>query len=793
MPLAVPAAVVIASSAASLAAGTACLHCGTLSGADFCCRGCEVVYALLHRENLERYYELAGSSRAPATAAGLAAPDAKWIELLAADLAARPAGATHRVTLDIQGIHCAACVWLVEQLFERSGARGRILVNSALGTIDLAVERDFPLVDFVAAVSRFGYRLGPALKQAPRSSLLVRMGICVAIAMNSMIFAIAIYAGLSEGPIHRLFSALVFGLSGLSVAVGGSLFIASAWRSLRRGVLHIDLPIAAGIILAFTSSALSFFAAGSDAVYFDTLNVFIALMLVGRWLQERVVERNRRLLLASDGADGLLARRLTAGGAVEIVPCRQLRAGDRLLVAAGDLVVVDAVVDEERALCSLDWINGESAPRELARGERVPAGAFNLGPSALTAVAATDFADSPLIALLRAPMARPADAARATPWWRRFAAVWVISVLAAAAGAFLLWAVGFGDPRRALEVTTAVLIVTCPCAFGIATPLAYELVQAGLRRGGLHVRSSGFLDRALAVRRVVFDKTGTLTTGVLRVADDAPLRALSAVERGALYNLVARSTHPRSLAVLRALEAIGGHGVAAGAVVRELPGRGLTLREGAREYTLGAGPGDDGALAFRRDGRVRASIVTDEELRPDAARELARLAAGGLEVWILSGDTQERVAALAAEAGVPAERALGGRTPEAKAEWLAAHDRGDTLFIGDGINDSLVVERAFCSGTPAIDRPFMPARSDFYFVTPGLAPVRRALEAARALGRTNRRNLTMAVAYNGLTVGLAYAGMMSPLLCAVVMPLSSLSIIAATLAALSPRHNRWTS
>jgi Cu2+-exporting ATPase len=800
----------------------ACRHCGTLTADEFCCRGCEIVFGLLHREKLERFYDLGGGRDAPAALAEKPAADHKWLELAAADLAARPDGRPHRVSLDIQGIHCAACVWLVERLFERTGAPGQVIVSSALGKIDLDVAPSFPLADFVTSVERFGYRLGPALRPAAaRSSLLLRLGVCVALAMNGMIFSVALYAGLAEGPLHRLFLWITFGLSAASVAVGGTVFIASAARALARGVLHIDLPIALGILLAFGSSALTFAGTGGDAVYFDTLNVFIALMLVGRWLQERVVERNRRLLLESDGADGLLARRVSPEGVVSIVPCREIAAGDRLLVAAGDLVCVDAALDEERGLVSLDWVSGESAPREVARGERVPAGAFNLGPRALSAVAATDFAASPLPSLLRAPRPRAIDSARATPWWRRFAGVYVAGVLVAAAVGFLLWA---HDPARALEVTTAVLILTCPCAFGIATPLAYELAQAGLRRLGLHVRSGGFLDRALAVKKVVFDKTGTLTTGVLRVVDDAPLRRLDPRARRALYNLVARSTHPRSLAVKRALDAIGelssttprapcgpvfassgaksappaapdGAGRApfrlCDASVDELPGRGLTMRLAGHRYSLGAGP--LGELVFGIDGRAAARIDTDEELRADAAHELLALEERGHEVWILSGDTPERVAALAREAGVPASRALGGLTPEGKADWLARHDLGDTLFIGDGINDSLVVERATCSGTPAIDRPFLPARSDFFFVTAGLSPVRRALEIARRLARVTRRNLAIAIAYNTVTVGLAYAGLMSPLLCAVLMPASSLTVVAATVASLGGRSRAWRS
>ncbi len=162
-------------------------------------------------------------------------------------------------------------------------------------------------------------------------------------------------------------------------------------------------------------------------------------------------------------------------------------------------------------------------------------------------------------------------------------------------------------------------------------------------------------------------------------------------------------------------------------------------------------------------------------------------------MWILSGDAQPRVRALAARLGIPEDRAIGESTPEAKARFLEVHDHADTLMIGDGINDSLAVARAFCSGTPAIDRPFRPARSDFFFTTPGLRPIRLALLASRELSRVTRRNIAFAVAYNAISISLAHAGLMSPLLCAVVMPVSSLTIVAATLASLSERSPLWKS
>ncbi len=771
----------------SQASAAVCLHCGTPCAGSFCCRGCEVVYQVIRREGLDRFYDLGGALGVPATHADAPA-DHKWVTVAAERVAAGEP--VQRLTLDVQGIRCAACVWLLEQMFSRRRDRGAldIVVNPALGILSLTVTPEFPLVDVVNDIEQFGYRLGPARKQdAPSASrdLLWRLGVCVALAMNGMIFGIATYAGLRSGPIYRLFQDLNFALAAAAVLVGGSVFFRSAWEALRRGLLHLDLPIAMGILLAFGSSTLSFVSHRGDATYFDTLSVFIALMLLGRFLQERVLEKNRRQLLAADGADELLTRRID-GERVVIVRCAELREGDRLLLAPGDLCPLDATLVDDAATFSLDWITGESAARAFARGDTIPAGAFNAAPHAVAARAAGPFSASTLLPLLEKSTRRETELPRATTFWRRLARWYVVAVLVLAGVAFAGWAIASGDAGRALEVTAAVLIVTCPCALGIATPLGYELAQAGLRRRGLYVRAGGFLDRATAVRRVVFDKTGTLTTGSLCLADPSVLAGLDDDARESLYNLVARSSHPKAAAVRRALEAAGAPRFVDGLVVVEEPGRGLELVRGGRVHRLDA-------AGYSAAGAPPIPLETVEELRPDAAAEARRLADDGYEVWILSGDAPDRVAEQARALGIPAARALGGQTPSAKAAWLRAHDRGDTLFIGDGINDSLAADQATCSGTPAIDRPFMPARSDFYFTSAGLRPVRLALDAARHLARVVRTNLGIAVAYNVGAVALSYAGLMSPLLCSVLMPVSSLTVIGATVASLSRRSSLWKS
>jgi Cu2+-exporting ATPase len=782
------------------AADARCLHCGSplprSAPEGFCCTGCKLVYGLLRSEHLERYYDLRGTLGVPVPEARVERRDLKWLEIIDAK---RQGSQLARVDLDLQGLHCSACVWLIEALFRRRAGAAEITVNPSIGRAQLLVEGSFDLTAFVREVEQFGYLFGPALKQAERRSnaLAVRMGICIALAMNAMIFAIAMYAGLREGPTYELLRRWNLGVSVASVAVGGTVFFKSAWQSLRHGVLHLDLPIALGIALAFAGSLYGYAVGRAGGVYVDTLDVFIALMLVGRFLNERVLEKNRLALLASDGVEGLLARR-EREGAVETVRCTELRAGDRLVVAAGDLVPTDAKLAGEPTSFSLDWINGESRARTFARGDVVPAGAFLVTTRAVTLIAETDFDRSPLMDLLRTPTVRAADGAMSAPWWRRFTKWYVAFVLTAAAVGFVGWLAATHDFARSLEIATAVLVVTCPCAFGIATPLGYELVQAGLRRAGLFVRSAGFLDRAEKVRQVVFDKTGTLTFGTPSLESVEALRALPADQRARLAEMVATSAHPKSVAVQRALTAMGEPLVASPRVTEE-PGCGLLLLGDAGELRLGApawaapGAATHGDLVFSRDGAVLADLTTSEELRPDVASEVHALRAGGYEVWLLSGDDSARAAQSAQAAGIGAGHAVGGASAAAKAAWVATRDRDDLLMIGDGINDSLVVAEAFCSGTPAIDRPFMAARSDFYFVTPGLRCVRLALAAARKLGAVRRRNLALALAYNVLSISLAYAGLMSPLACAVFMPASSLVTILATTFSLNARSALWRS
>lgn len=779
------------------AADSACRHCGSPVPADapapgFCCHGCQAVHALLLGEGLSRFYELQ-TDRAP-IAEATRGHDLGWMDALVARAEASPSSVC-TLDLDVQGVHCAGCVWLMEELARRQGAAG-ITVNPAVGKVRLAWRRGFDVRGLVAAVERFGYRFGADQKRAARSasSLPLRLGICAAITVNVMLFSFSFYTGLApaDGALFTLFSRLVVALTTLVVLVGGSVFFRGAWNGLRHGLLHLDLPIAAGILLAFGASLIQARDGRGDHAYLDTLCVFVTLMLVGRWLQQRLVDRNRRFLLEDDTVDGLTVRR-RQGDRLATVAAAEVERDDVLVVAPGDLVVVDGVLLDRQATFQTDWISGEPDMRSAQRGDTVPAGASNAGRSAFAISAQSRFADSPLRRLLGAPGS--AAGTRHARWWSRLARVYVLAVLVLGAAALLYW--WHRDPRRAVDVTVALLVVTCPCALGIAGPFAYELALSRLRRRGLFVRSGDLLDKLTRVRKVLFDKTGTLTLGRMELVGATPLDGLAPSLRDAAYDMAARSNHPVSRCLAAQLAAEGAR-FAADADVVEAAGRGLTLRRNGYSYRLGApawaAPGAvdaPGVTLLSVDGVAVYAFHTREALRTGARQELGRLTAAGYAVWLLSGDAPKRVAAIAATLGIAPDHARGALSPDEKAALVAQLDREDTLFLGDGVNDSLAFSRALVAGTPAIDRPVLPGKSDFFLLGDGIDAIGEALRVARRLRAVVRRNLAVSVAYNILAVAACFAGTMTPLRAAIAMPLSSLTILALTASSLSERA--WTS
>lgn len=759
-----------------------CRHCGApVPTGDFCCAGCAYVYRLIHDEGLDAYYKIKDGVTTPADAALAQARDYGWLTRLQAqtEAAAAPDDRTPRMMLGVQGLSCAGCVWLIERLFTKQPGAGRIEINAQTGQLRLSWRADeFSAADFAATLQRFNYLLGPpgdgAGQPAESRGLVRRIGLCAAFTMNVMLFTLPAYFGMEADFAYAgLFNTLALAFGTLSLLAGGGYFVTRAVKALREGAMHIDLPITVGIVGAYTGSLYGWLTGQEAYTYFDFVSGFILLMLVGRWAQVAAVERNQRRLLRQQPTQPRVKSWDGTGNITELAP-EDLRQGAMFAVGTGQTVPVDARMESAAGDFNLAWINGEAAPRAFRAGEVVPAGAQNLGLSEVRLVAAQDWDRSMLAELLQS-RERGTEGERLI---ERVVQGYLIAIFVVAAAAGIGWWATTGDGLRAGAVVTAVLVVSCPCALGLAFPLAGEMATVALRKRGVFVRTGDLWSRLGQIRKLVFDKTGTLTLETPTLRDPTALNAITGEARSALHTLVRDNPHPVCRAVLAELVRAALPPVLPGRIEEEV-GQGVRLGP----WALGrAGWMDcepvDGATVLSHGGAVVARFSFDDAVRTDARTEIAALRARGLEAFILSGDETAKVAGTARELGVPPDNAYGDRTPHAKAAWLLEHGADDALMLGDGANDSLAFDAARCRGTPVIHRGVLEHKADFYYLGQGLAGLRALFEVADLRRYTHRVLLVFMIAYNLTAVGLAVAGLMNPLFAAVLMPLSSLATLA---------------
>lgn len=756
-----------------------CLHCGTpfepeVPEQKYCCAGCSFVHDLIAASGLNRFYELKGGERIlPAGSAVLVKPDAAWAEEAQAQAETAAGTGLAELKLDLQGVSCIGCVWLIDALFQQRSGAARIFTDPTRGEATLSwIPGKFQLAGFVQQIGQFGYRLAPASsRERPSGASGLRLGLCGALMLNAMAFTLPRYLGMEKSfPLAGIFELIAAFSATLSLLAGGSYFIHRAWSALRAGRLHLDVPIAGGILTAWGGSLVGWLTNTSSLLYFDFVATFIFLMLLGRRLQEVSVSRNRSRILR---ADPLLQNlRVLQDGTWTRQPVEQLGPGAEFAVPSGGVVPVTAELQEDTASLSLEWINGEAEPRTWRRGSHVPAGAVNLAAQEVRFRAREGWKDSLLQRLSAPASVRDNPAAR---WLDRVLRIYLLVVLTVAMLGGAGWLVFAGEWTLSLQVTISVLVVSCPCALGVAVPMAHELAVARLRQQGLFVRRPDIWGRLQRVRSLVFDKTGTLTLDAPGLKNPDALAMLGNGERQMLSQMALESRHPVSAALREALAAnkwLGNHGALP---VVETPGLGLACTDAAgRRWELRRpDAAEAGEAIFACNGRTLAAFEFEEQIRPDARRELDAFKARGFAIHLLSGDRPEKVRRMAEWLGIPPDQALARQSPEQKADWISRTAPADALFIGDGANDSLAADASLVRGTPAVERCLLAEKSDFYFLSRGLRPLRALFDTASLRRTAVRRAFTFALIYNISAIVLCLGGKMNPLLAAILMPLSS--------------------
>ncbi len=759
---------------------TICKHCGTpvppQRSDDFCCAGCAFVFDMLHSEGMEHFYQLrAGQPLAPVAAQALREQDWAWL----APLVEKAEEREHpELCLSIQGLSCIGCIWLIERLFQRrKGAR--VLVDITRGEITLAWQKGaFDVEAFLREVQQFGYLVGPRRDQPAADSdhsLARRAGACGAFAMNAMAFSLPAYFGMpADFAFAPWFDLIAAASATLALFVGGSYFAERSWRSLQAGVLHIDTPITLGIIAAYLGSLGGWVAGVGGLKYFDFVAMFIFLMLGGRWLQQAAVARNRRRLLR----DPSLSETVTVDG--KPLALAELQPGMTYEIKPGQALPVASELAQAQATVSLEWINGESEALRRTLGQLLPSGALNITAGTLSARALEAWEGSTLRQLLDARRAgdqRDLRLERLLRWY--LATVVVVGVLGA-----LWWWLVKGDAVGAVQVMISIFVVSCPCALGVAAPFADDLAASRAERLGVFVRSIGLWKKLARTKKFIFDKTGTLTMDhpVLENADT--LQTLTTEQRSALRHLVGGNLHPVSRSLF---DAVGPDRVdRKDEPVSEEPGVGLAFvdhkgRRWSLQRPAGEQPGVD--AEFLCDGVRLAGFRFADQLRPETREEVRKLREQYGRVIILSGDRESKVAHVAAQLGLPAEDWHHSLRPDEKARIVAALDENDTLYVGDGANDSLAFDAASCNGSPVSGRSFLEHKADFYFLGHSMGFVSRLLNLARLHRLAIHRVFTFALLYNIATVVAGLQGYLNPLAAAVLMPLSSvvtLSLVGFT-------------
>lgn len=697
-----------------------------------------------------------------------------------------------RIDLHVPAIHCAGCIRKAEAAVRALPGIAHARVNFTTRRLTAEWTPGTTTPDaIVEALDKVGFEARPfvpadvaAQGQDPASHRLLKaMAVAGFAAMNIMLLSVSVWAG-AEGATRDLFHLISAAIALPTVAYAGQPFFTSAWSALRQGRTNMDVPISIGIVLAVALSLYETFTSGHHA-FFDAAVMLLFFLLVGRYLDSVMRDRARAgvATLLKQSAPGATVR--SADGSTEYRPIDSIAPGMTILVPAGSRVPVDGLVIEGASAIDLSLVTGESLPEAVAPGGKLLAGTLNLdAPLAMkaTAIGEASFLGQVIRLMETAEQGRARYTRIADRAARLYAPAVHLTALLTAIG----WLLAGAGIYQALVTAIAVLIITCPCALGLAVPAVQVRAASVLMRRGLLVKDGSALERLAQCDTVVLDKTGTLTLGRPVPAGRLPL---CSADIALAAGLAANSSHPLSRALLAAARA---EGVTPAALenIREHPGLGLegqldgtAIRLGRPDWVGADTPADASllSLAFQRGDATATLIPFEDPLRPDARAAIARLKANGLDVRILSGDRDSAVAHVASLLGISLW--AGRQTPGDKlaAIQALARDGKKVLVVGDGLNDAPMLAAGHASLAPASASDVGQTAADMLFLSDSLLAVPRALETAQRADTQVRQNFIAAIGYNILAVPIAIAGLATPLIAAVAMSLSSIIVVANAL------------
>ncbi len=798
-----------------LATETTCFHCGlpVPPGAIYtalidgqsqpmCCHGCKAVAEAIVAAGLTDFYR---HRTAPSRRAEDLIPEQlRGLELYnRADVQqsfVRADGEHVReAALMLEGIVCAACVWLNEQHVGHLPGVLEFRVNYSTHRAQVRWdERQIKLSDILAAVTAIGYIAHPfdpnrqeALQKRERSIALRRLAVAGLGSMQVMMFAVGLYVGDYQGMedwIREMFRWVSLILTAPVVAYSAQPFFSAAWRDLRRWQAGMDVPVTLAIVAAFAAS-IWYTVQGGGEVYYDSVSMFVFFLLTGRFLEMSARHRAAQISEALVRMLPATATRLNAAGAEEIVSIVELQPGDRALIRPGQTIPADGRVIEGASSVDESLLTGESLPLPKRVGEGLIGGAVNVESPLVMAVEKVG-ADTVLSAIARLLDRAQSEKPQLALLADRIASRFILALLLVATVVFLAW-LSLSDFDTAFRITLSVLVVTCPCALSLATPTAMVAATGALTRLGVLTTRGHALETLARTTHVIFDKTGTLTFGRPQVVAVEPVSGLEARRSLALAAALERgSEHPVGWALAEA----AGENLPLATELRNTPGSGVEGWIDGRRYRVGR-PAFVAALngksAEERDDLDAAStwvalgdetgllawFQLSDALRPGAAAAVVALQARGLTVELLSGDRPDAAAHIARELGIAT--AAGGMSPQDKLDRLRALQQQGAVvaMVGDGVNDAPVLAAAQVSLAMGSGAQLAHATADMILLSEQLEHLVSGVDMARRTLAIMRENFAWAIGYNLIALPLAAGGWLTPWMSALGMSFSSLLVV----------------
>jgi Cu2+-exporting ATPase len=785
---------------------TACSHCGLVvpegfvqpeGMVQFCCAGCRVAFTILKENGLDQYYGFAERVTSPVRRTGRTY--AEFDHPAFQSLYVREgSNGLSTVELYLEGVRCASCVWLVERvpLVMPGVAHAELNVRRSLATIEWDATQA-PLSRVAQLFESLGYPPHPyrgvrrdEVRRKEDRAALVRIGIAGAIAINVMLAAVALYSGwLSNGieaEYERYFRWISLGLTVPAIFGPGRIFFVGAWAALRTRALHLDLPIAIALGAGFVRGTLNTIR-DAGPIYLDGICVLIFLLLIGRYLQQRLqrAATDASELLYSLTPNG--ARVVGDDGSVREAPAAALLPGMVLVVRAGETLAADGVVLDGHSAVDLSLLTGESRPVTVQPGTMVYAGTLNVSAPLRVRIELAG-EESRVARILRQVEESTRRRAPIVLLANRMAGIFVAVVLVLAVLTFLLW-YGRGA-SSALDNAIALLVVTCPCALAMATPLAVTVAAGRAARRGIFIKGGDVIE-ALSHPGVIFlDKTGTITESRMSLMQWEGAESIKSL----VLALEGESTHPIADGFRRAFTGLDAPVVESSLHVT---GSGISGRVDGHEVLVGSPsfvsaratirddvrPVIDGVLTpvwVAVDGIVLGRAGFGDPIRADAKASVDALRARGWRVKLLSGDAVPVVYAVGRALGLAEDDCIGEASPEDKlrrVESARASLGGSVVMVGDGVNDAAAIAAASVGIGVHGGAEASLATADVYMTKPGLGALVELGTGAANTMRIIRRNIAFSLLYNVVGVALAVTGAINPLFAAVMMPLSSLTVV----------------